>query len=104
MEIKVYRHIYNKDIFLARNWQYCGGNEETEFYRATNSVLEAVDHASKKGFMDWTQSFLGKDGKTKLKAKIKDVKDVDIDGYKGTLVKELVYPVKEFELVVMKEV
>ena len=104
MEIKVYRHIYHKDVFLARNWHLCGGADTTEFYFATRDVVKAIENASRKGFMSWAHSFLDENGKTKLVAKMKDSKAVEIDGYTGTLVKELVFPVTEFECVILREV
>lgn len=35
IELVVYRHKERKDIFLVRNWSICGGNETTDFYKAT---------------------------------------------------------------------
>ena len=104
LKVKLYRHIYHKDIFLARNWSYCGGGETTEFYYATRNMHTALIDANKPDFLSWTNSFLDFDGKTKLKAKMIEEKTVDIDGYVGTLRKELVFPVSEFALVELAEV
>lgn len=104
MTIKLFRHKVHKDIFLARNWSYCGGDENTEFYYATKDVFTAVKDANRPVFKKWFSSFLDEDGKTKLKARITDRKTVDIDGYFGTVEKELVFPVVDFELVELTEV
>lgn len=97
MEIKIYRHIYHKDIYLARNWNIVGGSETTEFYYATKDIIKAIDNANRTEFLSWTRSF------PHLVAKIKDSKEVDIDGYKGVLIKELSFPVVEFECVTLRE-
>ena len=103
MEVKVYRHCCQKDIFLARNWHYCGGGATTEFYYATRDYIKAIANAEKEGFCSWMNSFLDEKGKTKLQAKMVEYKEVDIDGFTGTLEKELSFPVREFELVVLRE-
>ena len=104
LKIKLYRHIYHKDIFLARNWNYCGGDVNTPFYYATRSMRTALVDANEPDFLCWTNRFLDWDGKTELKAKMTDTKEVDIDGFVGTLKKELVFPVSEFVLVELAEV
>jgi hypothetical protein len=104
LKIKLYRHIYHKDIFLSRNWNYCGGDEDTPFYYATRNMRTALVDANEPDFLIWTHRFLDFEGKTKLKAKMTDTKEVDIDGYVGTLKKELVLPVSEFALVELAEV
>lgn len=103
-EFYVYRHKYHKNIYLARNWIYCGGGPETEFYYATKDMITALKDANSPNFLSWTHSFLDKDGKTMLKAKITDSKEVDIDGYTGTITKGLSLPVTEFEKVTFAEV
>ena len=42
IKLFVYRHKENRDVYLARNWNVVGGNQNTEFYKATKSILEAV--------------------------------------------------------------
>ena len=103
-EFYVYRHKYHKNIYLARNWSYCGGNANTEFYYATKDMITALKDANCPNFLSWTHSFLDEDGKTMLKAQITDSKEVDIDGYTGTIAKELSFPVTEFEKVTFAEV
>lgn len=99
MELKVYRHKRFKDIYLARNWSYCGGNSETPFYFATKEVVRAIQDAFIVGFTSWFNSFLDEDGVTKLTAKIEFEKEVEIDGYTGTLKKTEVFRVTDFECV-----
>lgn len=45
----------------------------------------------------------GRDGVTELKVKTVLKKEMEFDGYKGVLEKEVVLPVSEFELVELKE-
>jgi hypothetical protein len=97
MEIKLYRHIYHKDIYLCRNWQYCGGGETTPFYFASRDLMQALKDANRAGFLSWKKTI------PNLVAKIIDTKEVDIDGYKGNLQKELAFPVAEFECVTFVE-
>lgn len=103
IKLKLYRHVYHKDIYLARNWSLCGGGAESEFYYATRDVMKALTDANRTDFESWMHRFLDDDKKTQLKAKMKDTKEVNIDGYKGIITKELVFPVKEFALVEIKE-
>lgn len=104
MTIKIYRHKYYKDIYLARNWHICGGSSTTEFYFATKELTRAIADANKNDFESWMHSFLDEEGKTKLTADIKLSKMIEIDGYKGLCQKECKFPVTEFELVVFEEV
>lgn len=104
LKIKVYRHIYHKNIYLCRNWSFCGGGPSTEFYYASRDLMKAITDANRKGFESWMNSFLDENGKTVLKAKMIDAKEVDLDGYKGKLEKELTFPAVEFELIELCEV
>lgn len=98
MEIKLYRHICRKDLYLARNWSYCGGGINTPFYYATKDVMQAIQDANKPDFLSWHMSI------SFLTAKITDTKEVAIDGYTGKISKELSFPVSEFECVTLREV
>ena len=99
MKIKLYRHIYHKDIYLARNWSVVGGSYTTDFYYATQNVFEAITSANREDFERWFNSWVYDNGKSKLKAKITLSKEVEIDGYKGTCRKTFEFPVYEFECV-----
>lgn len=103
IELKLYRHVYHKDIFLIRNWSLCGGCPDTGFYIATKDVMRALIDANKPGFESWMSSFLDENGKTTLKAKITFEKEIEIDGYKGVCRKEVALPVTEFVLVKITE-
>lgn len=103
-EFYAYRHKYHKDIYLARNWSYCGGSPQTAFYYATKDIINALKDANRPNFLSWAHSFLGEDGKTMLRACMTDSKAIDIDGYTGTITKELSFPVAEFEKVTFAEV
>ena len=98
IEIKLYRHKYFKDVYLARNYGYCGGNKDTPFYYGTQDVFEAIKNAQRENFLDWHKRIDG------LTAKFTDSKEIDIDGYKGTIEKEISSPVSEFEVVFSKRV
>ncbi len=104
----VYRHKERKDLFLLRNWGYCGGTEHTEFYKATTDVTEAIKSVAfakkcKEDFDHWFYSFLDENGKTKLVVKITDSKEFEFDGYKGTATKELALRCADFERVELTE-
>lgn len=108
IKLVVYRHKERKDIFLARNWGYCGGTETTEFYKATQDIIEAVrsvflEKQMNDKFEHWFGSFLDENKKTKLVVKIQDKKDFEFDGYKGTATKEITLRVCDFEKVELIE-
>lgn len=102
-KITIYRHKTDKNIYLIRIWNICGGGPETEFYKATDSFEIAIKNALEEGvwgskFNDWMGSFIDPEtGKTKLTANIILRKDLEFDGYKGILTKTISYPVHEFE-------
>lgn len=54
--------------------------------------------------MDWAKRFSDGTGRTLLKAKIVDIIEANVNGYTGTLKKELVFDVADFEKVVFEEV
>ena len=97
IEIKLYRHKYFEDVYLARNYSYCGGNKDTPFYYGTQDIFEAIKSARREDFLDWHKRIDG------LTAKFTDSKEIDIAGYKGTIEKEISLPVSEFEVVILEE-
>ncbi len=103
LRLFVYRHKYCKDIYLARNWSICGGSPNTDFYYATKDVITALKDAVRSDFIFWSRNFLDESGKTELKAIIVDSKEVDIDGYKGTITKRLEFSVADFEKISLVE-
>lgn len=103
LRLFVFRHKYHKDIYLARNWSICGGGPNTEFYYATKDVITALKDAARSDFISWSRNFPSESGKTALKARIVDCKEVDIDGYKGTITKRLEFSVADFEKISLVE-
>lgn len=99
IKICLYRHKYFKDIYLARNWNYCGGTKDTPFYFATKDIVRAINDAYDPKFRDWMNRF-----EESLTAKFTDKKEVDIEGYCGVIKKELKFPIEEFVLVELTEV
>lgn len=105
MVLKLYRHKDEKNIYLARNWSYCGGNEHTPFYYATRDIITAIRSANdEEPFERWFTSFCDERGTTKLKARMIDKKSTEIDGYIGVLEKQLSFNVADFECVMLGEV
>ncbi len=114
-EIILYRHKIYKDIYLIRNWNICGGTPETEWFGATKSLKKAIEKLWR--YDDKTQDYrLGdlkkeieehffdfEKGKSELKVKITLQKELEFDGYKGTLTKEETYPVSDFEPLILIE-
>lgn len=108
IELVVYRHKERKDLYLVRNWSYCGGSETTEFYGATKNISDAIASVLRETkvndhFEKWMKTFLDENGKTKLVVKIMDSKEFEFDGYKGTATKEITLRVADFERVVLTE-
>lgn len=99
MELKFYRHKEYKDLYLVRT-NVCGGNENSSFYGTTSNVLDAIRSLEYHGdnFLDWYKRFPNNKTETVL------VKEMELDGYKGTLKKTVCLPIKEFELVTLREV
>lgn len=91
LSIRVYRHKEYKNVYLKRNWKYAGGGLDTE-YAATTNLREAID------------SVLFNEFEEKLYVMYTDKKEMEFDGYKGVLAKEIRLYLKDFEKVVLKEV
>lgn len=114
IKIKLYRHKTYKDIYLIRNWCICGGSADTEWFEATKSLKEAIDNLWR--YDGKTQEYFTEDlekeikrrffedGKSLLKAKITLKKNLEFDGYKGTLTKEEVFAVNDFEPFILTEI
>ena len=101
--VKVYRHKIEKEVYLTRTWGFCGGNEDTEFYKATTNLIEAIQNTAAEvrtgeEFEHWMDSFNGK-----LYVKYIQKKDMEFDGYSGTLKKEVKLYVRDFEKVILTE-
>ena len=104
-QIALYRHKTQKEYYLARNRHICGGNSGTAFYYATKDFVEALSSYQyfEDNFLDWAKRFSDETGRTLLKAKIVDTMEANVMGYTGTLKKELVFDVEDFEKVIFGE-
>ena len=104
-QIALYRHKTQKGFYLARNRSIVGGNSGTAFYYATKDFVEALTSYQyfEGNFLDWAKRFSDETGKTILKAKIVDTMEAHVNGYTGTLKKELVFDVEDFEKVIFEE-
>ena len=104
LSVKLYRHKDEKGVYLMRNWGYCGGNSDTEFYKATTNPIEAIQNTcaetrAKEPFEHWFDRFNGE-----LYVKYTQEKEMNFDGYTGKLTKEVKLYVRDFEKVVLQEV
>lgn len=104
LTIKVYRHKEEKNVFLIRNWGIFGGTKGTDFYKVTTDLIEAVKNVAiekniNSNFEEWMSHFDGK-----LYVKFKKKINVEVDGYTGTLEKEIKLYVQDFEKVILTEV
>ena len=104
IKLYVWRHKTNKDIYLVRNWGLVGGSKDSDFYKATTNIIDAIKAANEPDFEEWMNRFLDDNGVTQLKARVTVYKELEFDGYKGTLKKEICLPVAEFEKVTLSEV
>lgn len=100
-EIVIYRHKTNKDIYLIRNWHICGGGPDTEWFEATKYIYEAIKNSRNNDNRTIEEAYNSRAFPNELKAKIIVEKDFDFDGYKGTLKKELVFKVADFEKITL---
>lgn len=101
-EVVIYRHKNNKNIYLIRNWNICGGGPDTDWFEATENIYEAIDNSRVTNYHKGIQkAFEERAFPDELIAKIKVKKDFDFDGYKGTLTKELKFKVSDFEKVTL---
>lgn len=107
LSVKLYRHKVYKDLYLIRT-NLRGGSKDSAFYETTKDLRKAIDsildyNDKDTTFEKWMVRFKDENGVTKLKVKTVLKKEVEFDGYKGILEKEVVLPVSEFELVELKE-
>lgn len=107
LSVKLYRHKVYKDLYLIRT-NLCGGSKESSFYEVTEDLQKAIDSVlyynnKDETFEYWMNRFKDENGVTELKVKTVFKKEIEFDGYKGVLEKEVVLPVSEFELVELRE-
>lgn len=99
-EIIIYRHKTNKEFYLIRNWNICGGGPNTEWFEATKNLYKAIQN-SKSGNTTIVEAYNSRAYPDDLKAKAIVTKDFNFDGYEGTLKKELIFKVSDFERVTL---
>lgn len=107
LSVKLYRHKVYKDLYLIRT-NLRGGNKKSPFYEITKDLQKAIDsvlyYNNKDGtFEKWMDRFKDENGVTELQVKTVFKKEIEFDGYKGVLEKEVVLPVSDFELVELRE-
>lgn len=96
-EIVLYRHKTNKDFYLIRNWAGLGDFPSIDMLEATDNINNAILNATIDNAIDMVEELEKKQTKSALKAKATEYKHFEIDGYEGTLVKENVFNVDDFE-------
>ena len=99
-EIIIYRHKTNKNIYLKRNWSICGGSPTTEWFEATEDIYEAIRNSICRG-ETIAEAYERRPFPDELVAKVEVRKNFDFDGYKGTLTKELIFKVCDFEKITL---
>ncbi len=100
-EIVIYRHKTNKDIYLIRNWYICGGGPDTNWFEATKDIYEAIKNSKDNDDRTIEEAYKSRAFPKELKAKITVSKEFDFDGYRGTLKKELLFKVADFEKITL---
>ena len=100
-EIVIYRHKTNKDIYLIRNWINCSGGPDTDWFKATKDIYEAIENSKISDNRTIEKAYNSRPYPNELKAKIIVDKEFEFDGYKGILEKELVFKVSDFEKITL---
>ena len=103
VKIRFYRHKTHKNLYLKRNRYICGGGPNTEWFKATTDFFEALESFKDIDVEEEYKGIFYSNGHSELKAKIVLKKYIDFDGYKGTLEKEEIYPLDDFELITLVE-
>lgn len=102
MELAFYRLKSDHDIYLVRN-NVCGGSSTTPWYDVTTDIIKALASyrttVEKEGAFE--SRFVVFDKHTPVKYTA--VKEMEFDGYKGSLTKEITLCVTDFEKVVLRE-
>ena len=98
IELKLYRHKTYKDLYLKRT-NFSGIGKHIERYEVTRDIFEAIMSCNlHPDFMEWLSIY----PHSKVKAEF--TKEIDLDGFKGRVKKEVYLSVSEFELVEFREV
>ena len=103
-ELCVWQHKTEKGVYLIRNRGCVGGSTAEHFFSVTNDFREAVWNVLKCDDMEFEKYLkIPYSWGNKVDDTMPFVKklDAEIDGYKGTLKKEVRYRLKDFEKVVL---
>lgn len=102
MELSFYRLKSDHDVYLRRN-NVCGGGSTTPWYEVTMDIIEAIRSYQRtvKDEGSFESRFRVFDTDTPVKYIA--VKEMEFDGYKGKLTKEVTLSVTDFEKVTLKE-
>lgn len=106
IKLVIYRHKERHDVYLVRNFSIVGGNPNTDFYKATKSILEALESSNGlRGdeFERFFYSFADDDGNSRLIAKLEEQKQISVDGFVGVGTKTECFAVKDFEKIELTE-
>ena len=102
MELAFYRRKSDHGIYLVRN-NVCGGGSTTSWYEVTTDVIKAL--ASYRSTVEKEGAFESRFivFETPTPVKYTSIKEMEFDGYKGKLTKEITLSVTDFEKVVLRE-
>lgn len=103
-ELCVWKHNTEKGIYLVRKRNCCGGSTAEHFFGLTDDFMEAVRNFIQCDDMEFERYLkIPYSWGHKVDDTVPFVKklNAEIDGYKGTLKKEVRYPLKDFEKVVL---
>lgn len=99
LKVSVFRHKTYKEVFLTRNWCVCGVCSGT--YKTTDNLLSAIEnannqfHTKRSKFDDFFRDNMTVEYTLK--------KEMEFDGYSGTLEKKVNLKVTDFEEVILTE-
>ena len=99
LKVRVFRHKTYKNVFLTRNWCVCGACSDT--YKTTDNLLSAIENANNPYHMERSKfdSFFRDNMTVEFTLK----KEMEFDGYSGTLEKKVNLKVTDFEEVILTE-
>lgn len=102
IKIKLYRHKDYKNVYLVRNWNIQAGNVDTEFFFVTDDIFDAISNVqnytdSQVDLEQEIKKYFYENGHSLLKTEMTMKREMEFDGYKGTLTKVISLSVDDFE-------
>lgn len=99
LKVSVFRHKTYKNVFLTRNWCICGACSDT--YSVTENLISAIENVNNPYHMKRSKfdSFFRDNMTVEFTLK----KEMEFDGYSGTLEKKVNLKVTDFEEVILTE-